>query len=355
MDEHRHINEERISIAGLIRNFQDWVKAMFGAWLKIIIGAIVIGGLFFFYQMVRKVNYNAQTTFVLENESGGDLGQLSSLASLAGVNMGGLGGQSSLFQLDNITELYMSYGMMKKTLLTKRESEKGVERLITWYGRENKLDKKWEGLGLTFELPENKMVVKHDSILKEVVKDIREKNLVVSKPNRKLSILSVSYTSNDELFAKEFNEVLVQHVNEFYTATKTKKTGENLSVLAYQSDSVKAVLDRSLSDMAKFEERNPNLNPLRSQSQLPKQKLMIDIEASSAVYQEIVKNLEIAKIAHRNNMPLIQVIDKPVLPLEDDHMKWYKALVIGLFLGGLLMVVYFTLKRIYTSVMSEDK
>ena len=354
MDEHRHINEDRISIAGLIKNFQAWIKAMLGAWLKIIIGAIVIGGLFFIYQFVRKINFKAETTFVLENQSGGGLGQLSSLASLAGVNVGSLGGESSLFQLDNITELYMSYTMMKETLLTKKESEKGIERLITWYGRESKIDQKWEKLGVSFEIPDDNMAVRHDSILKEVIKNIRKRNLVVSKPSRKLSILSVAYTSSDELFAKRFNEVLVQHVNEFYTDVKTKKTGENLRVLAFQSDSVKKVLDQSLNNLAQFDERNPNLNPLKSLALVPRQKIMIDVQASSAVYEEIVKNLEIAKIAHRNNMPLIQVIDMPVLPLEDDHMKWYKALVIGLFVGGVLMVGYFTLIRIYESVMDQE-
>ncbi|WP_323757925.1 exopolysaccharide biosynthesis protein [Roseivirga sp.] len=355
MSEHHHINEERISIAGLIRNFQAWAKAMFSVWAKIILGAIVIGGLFFTYQLVRKINYKAETTFTLEDESGGGLGQLSSLASLAGVNVGSsLGGESSLFQLDNITELYMSYTMMKETLLTKSESEMGVERLITWYGRENKLDKKWAKAGVNFEMPKDNMIVRHDSVLKEVVKDIRKRNLVVSKPSRKLTILSVAYTSNDELFSKKFNETLVQHVNEFYKAVKTKKTSENLRVLAYQADSVKKVLDQSLSDLAQFDERNPYLNSLKSMAYVPRQKIMIDVQASSAVYEEIVKNLEIAKISNRNNTPLIQGIDKPVLPLEDDHMKWYKALVIGLVLGGLLMVSYFTLMRIYTSVMSQE-
>tara|TARA_R100000005_G_C5003149_1_gene211209 strand:- start:4173 stop:5240 length:1068 start_codon:yes stop_codon:yes gene_type:complete len=354
MEEHRHIHEERISIAGLIQNLQAWVKAMLAVWLKIIAGAIVIGGLFFAYQLIRKINYRAETTFVLENQSGGGLGQLSSLASLAGVNVGSLGGESSLFQLDNITELYMSYTMMKKTLLTKRESANGVERLITWYGRESKLNKKWTNLGVDFEISESNMVVRHDSILKEVIKEVRKRNLSVSKPSRKLSILSVAYTSKDQMFAKEFNEVLVQHVNEFYTKAKTKKTGENLRVLAFQADSVKRVLDQSLNKLAQFDEGNPNLNPAKSLALVPRQKIMIDVQASSAVYEEIVKNLEIAKIAHRNNMPLIQVIDRPILPLEDDHMKWYKALVIGLLVGGLLMVGYFTLMRIYASVMQQE-
>ena len=87
---------------------------------------------------------------------------------------------------------------------------------------------------------------------------------------------------------------------------------------------------------------------------MPLQKIQIDLQASSAVYQEIVKNLEIAKVAHRNNTPLIQVIDRPILPLEHNRMKWYKALVIGLILGGICMVGFFTLKGIYTAAMTDS-
>jgi cbb3-type cytochrome oxidase subunit 3 len=348
------INEEQISLVGLIRNIQDWVFAMLQAWKRILLGTLIIGGLFFAYQKFKKVNYTAETTFVLENDSGGGIGQLGSLASLAGVNLGSLTESSTLFQIDNIIELYQSYTIMRQTLLTEVEGSMGLEKLITSYGREKKLSQKWNSKGINFEIPESQMTVRHDSVLKKMVKDIRERHLIVSKPSRKLSILSVAYTSTNEELAKHFNEALVRNVNDFYFKSKTRKTGENLKVLSFQSDSVKSVLDSSILDLAKFDDRNPNANPLRSENQVPRQKIMIDIQASSAVYQEIVKNLELAKIAHRNNTPLIQIIDNPIYPLKDDRMKWYKAIVIGSVIGGLLMVGYFTLTRIYTSVMSQE-
>jgi hypothetical protein len=162
------------------------------------------------------------------------------------------------------------------------------------------------------------------------------------------------YSSHDQTFAKNFNEILVKNVNDFYLESKTKKTGENLKVLALQADSVKRALDNSLLELAQFDDSNLNLNSSRSQNQVPRQKIMIDIQASSAVFQEVVKNLEIAKLAHRNNMPLIQIIDRPTYPLKDDRMKWYKAAVIGIVFGGVLMVLLLTLIRIYNSVMKVE-
>ena len=349
------IIEERLSLGLVIRRIQAWVSDMLKAWKPIFIGTFIIGCLFFAYQTYKTTNYTARTTFVLESETGGGIGgQLSSIASLTGVNLGALGESSSVFQIDNIVELYRSYRMMKKTLLTPVLLEGEEKRLITRYGRENELDTKWKNLDIDFEVPEAQMLVKHDSILKEVVEDILEKNLAVDKPNRKLTILSVAYKSDDKYFAKAFNEVLVDHVNNFYLETKTRKTGENLRILSFQADSVKTVLDSKILELALFQEENANLNALRASERVPFQKLQIDIQASGAVYQEMVKNLEIAKITHRNSQPLIQIIDEPILPLEDDKMKWYKAVVFGVVLGGLFMVAFLTVRNIYKSALAEE-
>ena len=70
METNKHyINEERISLGSVIRTIQNWVGAMFGAWKRIILGAVIIGGLYFAYQMLKKTEYTAQTTFVLETDA----------------------------------------------------------------------------------------------------------------------------------------------------------------------------------------------------------------------------------------------------------------------------------------------
>lgn len=351
-DSKNYIAGEPISLSNLIRNLQNWFFGQLAQWKTILIGAVTISGLFFAFQTFKKTKYTAETKFVLETETGSGLGQFSSLASLAGVNLGSLTESSNLFQIDNIVELYKSYTMMKETLLTSVESDNGEQRLITWYGDEAKYLEKWQKANIDFEISEEQMLIRHDSVLKEVVEDILERNLNVSKPNRKLSILSVAYTSTDEQFAKAFNEVLVSLVNDHYLAVKTKKTGKNLLILERQADSVKRVLDFAMEELARFQEENPNINPLRAQAMVPMQKIQIDLTQSTVVYQELVKNLEIAKVAHRNNTPLIELVDRPVFPLEDDKMKWYKSLVIGLFAGGVIMVSWLTLKRFYKQLMS---
>jgi hypothetical protein len=158
----------------------------------------------------------------------------------------------------------------------------------------------------------------------------------------------VQVTSKDELFAKEFTDKLVENVNTFYVQTKTKKTSQNVQVLQRQADSVKTVLNSSISGVASAIDASPNANPLLLTLRVPSQKKQVDVQASTAIYTEIVKNLEISKISLRQETPLIQVIDQPILPLDDDHITKTKATILGFILGCLLITFILIIRRMFS-------
>ena len=71
------------------------------------------------YNYVKSPVHYARTTFVLDSESSSNsIGDIASLASLAGINASSFIDASSLFQIDNIQELYRSSSMIKETLLS---------------------------------------------------------------------------------------------------------------------------------------------------------------------------------------------------------------------------------------------
>ena len=86
-------------------------------------------------------------------------------------------------------------------------------------------------------------------------------------------------------------------------------------------------------------------------SLVPYQKALVDVQANGAIYQEIVTQLELAKVTHRNKTPLIQIIDKPTLPLENSRLKFFECLFYGLFGGLLIAIFYFSLLRFYNSLI----
>ena len=298
------------------------------------------------YNYLIKPTYYARTTFVLDNDNVSSMGDLSSLASLAGINASSFVDASSLFQIDNIQELYRSNAMIKKTLLSKSKIDNKDILIIERFIKAENLEKKWSNLGFNVnDLRSNKTSRVQDSLIKDIVKLIKKEYLLVDKPSRKTTILEIGFDHKDEVLAKTFNENLVQIVNQFYNKTKTLKTGANLKILQRQSDSVKIVLDSSIMILAETDQNIPNPNPLSKVNLVPYQKAMIDVQANSAIYQELLKQLELAKVTHRNNMPLIQVIDKPSYPLENSRWKLFKTLIYGLIFGFSFSVFSLSLKR----------
>jgi len=241
--------------------------------------------------------------------------------------------------------------MIKKTLLSKSKIDNKDILIIERFIKAENLEKKWTSFGFNVNnLRSNKTSRVQDSLIKGLVKLIKKEYLLVDKPSRKTTILEIGFDHKDEVLAKIFNENLVKIVNEFYQKTKTLKTGSNLKILQRQSDSVKIVLDSSIMILAETDQNIPNPNPLSKVNLVPYQKAMIDVQANSAIYQELLKQLELAKVTHRNNMPLIQVIDKPSYPLENSRWKLFKTLIYGLIFGFSFSIFSLSLKRTVESL-----
>ena len=345
---------ESFSLLNLINSIKDWFTYLLSNLKGIVIITSIFLSLVLLYNFIKSPVHYARTSFVLDSESSSNsIGDIASLASLAGINASSFIDASSLFQIDNIQELYRSNSMIKQTLLT--DSDFGNERslLINRLASNEKIDKKWDKLNVDFSSYNSKSnnLRVHDSILNEVVKIIKEKYLLVDKPSRKTTILEIGFDHKDELFAKSFNENLVSIVNDFYFKTKTQKTGENLKILERQADSVKKVLDKSILFLAEKDQSIPNPNPLTKVSLVPYQKALVDVQANGAIYQQIVTQLELAKVTHRNNTPLIQIIDKPVLPLENSRLKLFECFVYGIFGGLFFSVLYYSFLRFYKSLI----
>lgn len=354
MSGNSHFSPSQFTLKEVMQNLFDWVNFFRSKWKLLLLSLVVGTGLGAGYSQLKAPIFHAETSFVLEEEGMGGIGQMSGLASLLGVNLGGIGGTNGLFQGDNIMELYRSDRMLEETLLSPFDKESLlIDRFIEF----EKLESKWSSTidlsGLTFSSSKENHGVKQDSVIKEIAKIIREKQLEVVKPDRKLSIIQVNVSSKDEAFAKLFNETLVSKVNTFYLETKTKKTGENLRILQIQADSVRAILDASLGTLAAEQDRIPNANPLLSAATVNGRRKQVDVQTSAAVFQEIVKNLEMAKINHRINTPLIQLIDSPSFPLKRTEVRLMKGMVYGAMFFGIIALSFLYLGRLYQKHLQE--
>lgn len=339
---------ENVSIKELIVKLKIWFKYLLSKCIYII-SFILLGALAGLgYSLFSKPIYTAKTTFALEENgrsSGGLLDQYSGLASMAGIDIGGSG--NSLFQGENIIELYKSRLMLQRALLSP-VSANSKQLLINRYLTLNKSKKQLSDLFINIKTDTNNKLLTRlqDSVLQEAVEDINKNILKVQKPDKKLSIIEVDVLSKDETFSKCFDEQIVKNVNEFYIQTKTKKSLDNLAILQHQTDSVRSILNRAISTAAMVTDATPNLNPTKLILRTTADQSRANAEANKAILSQLIQNLELAKMSLRKETPLIQVIDSPTYPLKIKKVGKLIGMVIGAFLAGLITIIVFTLKKV---------
>jgi uncharacterized protein involved in exopolysaccharide biosynthesis len=346
-------SEDEISLKELIQKGKEWFQYLKTKW-KIILFAGFMGGLLGLgYSIMKKPIYTATLTFALEEKTAGGAAGLSSIASSFGLNLGG--GEGGAFAGDNIIELMKSRLLIEKTLLTKTRIKDIEELIINRYIFFNKLKEKWakkpELASLTYDniIREN-YTRAQDSVLGAIHNDITKEHLVVSKIDKKLSIISVEVKSEDEVFSKIFCENLVKNVTDFYIETKVGKSRKNVQLLESRVDSVKQELDQAMYGRASFADQNMGL--IRQSAAVPKLKQEMRVQMLGTMYGELVKNLEFSKLALMREEPLIQVIDQPIMPLTKERISKSKAIIIGGILFGFLIVVGLVGNKIWKQVLN---
>ena len=355
-EQQQQIDNDEISLKELIQKIQEWIAYLKTQW-KLIIGIAAIGGIIgFVYASFQKPTYLATTTFVLEEDKGGGgLGGAMGLASSFGFDLGGGGG--GLFTSSNIIELMKSRLVVEKTLLNPVQVNGNEISLADYYIQINELKEGWAkkpalaNINFPVNADRSKFTLEQDSILYGISAGLTKDNLVIAQKDKKVSIISLTVKTENELFSKLFCEQLLKETSDFYIETKSKKSRLNVDILQHQADSIRAELNGAITGVAAASDNVYNLNPAFNVKRTPSTRRQVDVQANTAILTQLVAQLELSKVSLRKETPLVQLIDRPILPLEKDKVGRLKSLVLGGFLAGFLTVLYLVFGQLYRKML----
>ena len=350
------INDDEISLKELIQKIQEWIAYLKTQWKLIFIIASLGAIIGFVYASFQKINYTATTTFVLEEDKGGGMSGAMGLASSFGFDLGGGGG--GLFTSSNIIELMKSRLVVEKTLLNPVNVNGKEISLADYYIQFNELKKGWSkkpglaNIGFPANADRTKFSLVQDSILQTISASLTKNNLMIAQKDKKVSIISLTVKSPNELFSKLFCEQLLKETSDFYIETKSKKSRLNVEILQRQADSIRAELNGAITGVAAAADNVYNLNPAFNVKRTPSTRRQVDVQANTAILTQLVAQLELSKVSLRKETPLVQLIDRPILPLEKEKLGRIKSFVLGGFLAGFLSVLYLVFGRLYKNLVA---
>ncbi|MGM8362801.1 Wzz/FepE/Etk N-terminal domain-containing protein [Flavobacterium sp. ARAG 55.4] len=354
--EKNSIDNDEISLKELIVKIKEWFDYLLSQWKIILLIAVIGATLGLIYSFMKKPTYTATMTFALEDEkSGGGIGGALGLASSFGLDLGGSGG--SVFSGANLAEFFKSRSMVEKTLLRPVMVDGKTISLVEMYIQNNDWRKNWEKNPRLTKLEfipnanRERFTRIQDSILGVIYKNLLNSALTVGQKDKKVAIISIDVVSANELFSKYFCEALAKEVSDFYIDTKSKKSRENMLILERQTDSIRRELNAAITGVAVANDNTFNLNPALNVRRAPSARRQVDVQANTAILTELVKQTELAKVTLRKDTPLIQIIDKPILPLAKERFGKAKGILYGGFLFGFLTVFILTIIKFLKQII----
>ena len=356
--ENKQIDTDEVSLKELIQKVQEWVVYLKTQW-KLIVGIAAVGVLIgFVYASFQKPNYLANSTFVLEEDKGGGsgVGSALGLANSFGIDLGGGGG--GLFSSSNIIELMKSRFVVEKTLLNPVQVGGKESSLADYYVQINELKKDWakkpELVNVNFPVNTEraKFSLLQDSLLQTISAKLIKQNLTIVQKDKKITIISLTVKANNELFSKLFCEQLLKETSDFYIETKSKKARLNVDVLQYQADSIRRELNIAISGVAAASDNVYNLNPAFNVKSTPSRRKQVDVQANTAILTQLVTQLELSKVSLRKETPLVQLIDRPILPLENDKEGRLISMFLSGFLAGFLTILYLIFRQVFKKLLA---
>jgi hypothetical protein len=350
------VAEKEVTLAELITK----VRATFSyLWTqKIIISIAVITGavLGLLYAIYKPVQYKSNVTFVVESASkSGGLGALGGLANSFGL--GGVGGDGGLFENEtNLMTYLKSKDILESVLLSELEhtGKTFAQVFFEIYDLKKGLSGSKNRLSINFKLGENRedFSLDKERILHEI-SSLVDEMIQVTKPEKQGSIIEIDITTRNDSLSKFFPEKLLSVVAERYTEMKTRLSKQTVDVLQSQTDSVRKVLFSSMHSAASSTDEVFGLNPAMAVKRVPAAKEQVDVQASTILLGELIKNLELSKMKLKDQTPLIEVIDSSRFPLEKVKAGKLKFTILFGFLFGIIVSLSLLARKFYQRIMTE--
>jgi len=332
-------NNDKASSKNIIVTVLDYKNEFKKRLLLIISIAIIFSLIGFGFSKLQEDKYKSVLSFIVDDQSEGtNLSSISGMASQFGID---LGNASSSYSQKDVIQLMKSRLIIERTLNKKDTIGGKIDLLLNHYIRINSLE--------CNEVSDSSSKYYNDSITTVIWNSINEIDMNILLQNDEANILNLSFTSLNPEFAKLFSEIIIDEMTKNYKKNETEKSRIILNKLERRSDSIENQLELATKNWEDAVVKNRF-----STNKTKEIKYRGQMDMFLEVYKELRKNIELTHWMLLDETPLIQVIDKPVLPLENINKSTVFWVVIFSFLGVFTVIFIIILRKLVRDALKEE-
>jgi capsular polysaccharide biosynthesis protein len=331
-------------------------KTLWAGRKTVIKTTLIFMALGLFIALFSAKEYMASTTMVPQSAEGGSKlgGSLGGLAAMAGINLGSMGGGSTIpptLYPKIIASVPFQKEMMMTPLTIAGQKEKvtfqdyyleiakpGLLGYIKKYtiGLPGVIIGAIKGQQLTTNnqqpTTDNLLTISQDE---KVLMELLSSQLSL-EVNDKDGYVSISARMPEARPAAEMVQCAQVLLQEAITDFKIKKAKDQMAFVEERYTEKEAAFTAAQNKLARFRDQNKNVSTAMAQTQM--ERLQSEFSMASSVYTELAKQLETQKIQVKEDTPVFTIIDPVSVPLDKSKPKRPMILIIWTFLGGIVGV-----------------
>ena len=356
----QQIEEDEIDLIELFKKVYNEKKLIF----KVTLFAIVFGVV---YALFQPNEFTSSTTFIPQLSSGVKTGgsSLGGLASLAGINLGGMESSSEFppslypqvvdgipFKIDLLSstinlndrkillkDYFSNQGSSLNILVTIKKYTIGLPSLVL--GSFNSQD-------VLLSKSEIYSVTQEDVKLFKIV----SKALSLSI-NEKDGFITISFTDNDKNIAAQITQIAQTLLQKKIIEFKNRSSKEMLDFATKQFDEKKTSYEKLQDKRAVFVDKNINIYSSLFQNKLSRIESEVNISAS--IVQQLASQVEQAKLQVNKDTPVFTTIQPVTIPFERSAPKRSLIVMVFGFLGIVVSVGYVLVKEPLNEILKSIK
>lgn len=357
--------KEKIQHKELEKEKVDWIALFKFIWAKRIVVALsitffILLGLF--VALNTSEQYTSTATFISQSNSSSRSGNLSNLASMAGINL-----NLPINNTEIPIGLYPRVGrstIFKKELLNIPINISGIEETITYreyyenyYKPANMVYVKKYTVGLPkvlINLVRKNEVRSDSSDIPSVVASgpikisdlefehfLRLESQMEIKPNENDGYIEVGFSMPDPVASAQMAQAVLDLLQKKIIDYRINTAKEQLEFAESRFAEKKKEFNAIQSRLSTYRDRNLNITSSVARSEL--EKIEAEYNLVLGVYNDLARQLESSRLQVKRDTPIFSIIDPVSIPLQRSKPNKPLIMVVFVLLGGIFATGYISL------------
>ena len=342
------IHNDEVDLLQLVKTLWVGRKTIYYSVGMCILLGLVIG---FF----GPVKYKATTTLLLsEEKKGGNLGNLGTIAGMAGINLSSMMGDADGIPAELYPQIVGSYPFKKELINQKYNFEK-FDKPISIYDfvyQDSSLSIGEALMKYTIQLPKtikesysspgkNQNSENYDYGVLKISEDEQSAldfldDIIQIEVDEETGLVSVILEMEEPVLVAQVTQGVVNLLQQYIIDYKTEQVTQNL--LFVEERYLEKKQEFEVSQKAFFEYKDSHRNMVSERVDIEYQELSDAYDIAGTVYKGLAQQWEQAKIKVKEETPIFTVLEPAIVPDEKSAPNKKLILVVSILLGGMIGV-----------------